>query len=125
MATEQELRAELARRNPGPEFRAVRYGVTVNTGNYSSVRVDAEVAVPTGSSAESTLQELRGWVLSQSPLNEYDREALVDRTTRLRQEEANWRQKADDAKYEWEKMRKAFKTLGIEPGLPSVEDLPF
>ena len=125
MATEQELRAEIQRRHPGPDFRAVRYGVTVNTGNYSSVRVDAEVAVPTGSSAESTLQELREWVLSQSPLNEYDREALLDRTNRLRQEVRAWEDKAADAQREWEKMRKAFKTLGIEPGLPSVEDLPF
>jgi len=125
MATDKELATEMNSRATSLCIQSVKWGVTVNTGNYSSVRVDAEASVFTASSAESTLQELRDWVLSQSPLNEYDREALVDRTNRLRQEVQVWEQKAADAEHEWEKMRKAFKTLGIEPGLPSLEDLPF
>ena len=112
---------------PGSQLSilTIRWGCTVSVGNFSSVRLDAEAVVPMGGSAESTLEELREWVLSQSPLNEYDRDRMVEATARLRQDERICRDKLADAQYEYEKIRKAFKTMGIEPGLPNPTDLPF
>ena len=64
---------------------SVRWGQTVNIGNYESVRLDVEAAVPTGGDPASTLTKLQVWSSRYLPMDQAAQRRAY--TTRTRQEE--------------------------------------
>jgi hypothetical protein len=104
---------------------SVRWGVTVNTGNFSSARLDAEAVVPMGGSAESTLQELREWVRSQSPLSDAEQNDAFYGRREADQQLLELQEKLVAAEAEWQKVLKVFDAVGLEIPRKYVEDLPF
>ncbi len=125
MATDQELTAEWTRRGSGPAVTSVRWGLTVPLGNFSSARLDAEALVVTGSTAESTLQELKEWVAAQSPLSEHEANRLLDRRRQLVEEVAELFERSDRARRDWQKIEAWYKRLELPIPEKFVEDLPF
>lgn len=124
--TSEALQSEaLLKPTSWPSTLKVRWGLTVPLGNYSSARLDVEAAVPMDGSAESTLEELKEWVRSQSPFSEQRvREMFIERD-RLDQDLRLLHENLVVAQQEYERFRTAFKHMGLEPGLPPKEDLPF
>jgi hypothetical protein len=104
---------------------SVRWGVTVNTGNFSSARLDAEAVVPMGGSAESTLRELREWVRSQSPLSDAEQNDAFYGRREADQKLRELQEKLVAAEAEWQKVLKVFDAVGLEIPRKYVEDLPF
>jgi hypothetical protein len=106
-------------------IRTVRWGVTVNTGNYSSVRLDAEANVPTDGTAESTLLELIKWVREQSPLS--DDEIVRDEKWRRawREEQAELNNQIAEVRRQWQRCIAFCDAVGLEIPGRLTEDLPF
>lgn len=113
------------RNNPPLQIKTVRYGLTVHTGNFSSVRLDAEADVPTDGTAESTLLALENWVRSASPCSTDYLDSQKAEATMIEDDIMKLEKRRDLLEAEYQKFRTVFKFMGIEPGLPAVEDLPF
>ena len=109
----------------GLSLLSVRWGQTVNTGNYSSVRLDAEAVVPMGTSAESTLEALVQWVRSQLPFSDAEVQDAVYETRALKQELADLKDRADHARRQWERILGFLQANNIPVPRPVSEDLPF
>lgn len=103
----------------------VRWGRTVNVGNYESVRLDVEGVVPTGGSAESTLEQLQRWVDEYAPMTPDEWERNVDQRNRARMELADLHTRVEAARREWDGIVSFFKTNGLAIPQSAVEDLPF
>jgi len=104
---------------------SVRWGVTVSTGNFSSARLDAEAVVPMGGSAESTLQELREWVRSQSPLSDAEQGDAFQKRFEADEQLRDIKQRTKEAEAIWERVKRVFIALNIDLPTKVSEDLPF
>ena len=112
---------------PGIESRitSVRWGVTVNLGNYESARLDVEAAVPTGGSPESTLEDLREWVTDHAPAGYQEMDRLSDVIRQRREEARETQQLAEAAEFRWQQIKRFFEDNGLELPQRATEDLPF
>jgi hypothetical protein len=105
--------------------KSVRWGRTVNTGNYSSARLDVEADVPTVGDPESTLRLLQSWVDQHLPLHDSEIQHLLTRTSELRLEERRLLDQVDNARAHWKRIEAFMERVGLEIPSPTLEDLPF
>ena len=104
---------------------SVRWGQTVNLGNYESARLDVEAAVFMDGSAESTLEGISAWVRDHLPLSD---SARSDLHYERRQQEAEMRElteKLEAARAQWGVVKKFMEYVGIDIPPRVLEDLPF
>jgi len=104
---------------------SVRWGRTVNTGNYSSVRLDVEAYVPTGGDPEFTLEALDRWVREHLPLSDSEESDLRYDTRRLINELADLEGKVARARGVYENIKRFSEVNGVELPATGLEDLPF
>lgn len=116
-------RAE-AERSPGLSLRAVRWGRTVPTGNYSNARLDAEAVVYAGD-AEEVLLELKSWVGQHLPPSEQDLDAMAMERRNLNQQIDTLNNRLHAAQYQFNKVKALFERMGISMPEEYTEDLPF
>ena len=104
---------------------SVRWGRTVSTGNYSSVRLDVEGAVKPDRSSEDTLRELQEWVDARLPASAQGVQSLYEETFRVRAQLADINQAIGDAKLRYAMVVKVFERLGLDLPAEQIVDLPF
>jgi len=124
----RELQRELdliAPRNRMHSFRALRWGVTVPTGNYSSARLDAEVLVDADQRPEEVLRELKSWVGLQAPVSVQDLEEMAREAMDRREELRKLDNLIKEATAKWRTICTVFERLGIPIPSDVSEDLPF
>ncbi len=96
-------------------IKTVRYSLTVNADSSSFVRLDAEAAVPTDGTAESTLRELESWVHSVSPSPNELLDQIKAECTMVEDDLADLRARRDRLEAEYQRFRKVFEHLGLNP----------
>jgi len=123
-----ELQRELdqiAPRKPMHQFRSLRWGVTVPTGNYSSARLDAEVNVDPDAAPEEVLAQLKSWVGQHAPVSDQDLDRMEREAAQWRDELGRLRAQTEEARRQYEKVLVVFTRMGIEVPSDVREDLPF
>jgi hypothetical protein len=103
----------------------LRWGRTVNVGNYSSVRLDAEAVVGTDGSVESTLEALQNWVDVHLPIGENEYTQLISERDNLIADMETLRFQHRHARDEVQKLKRFFAVNQLDWPYPSGEDLPF
>jgi len=106
-------------------IHSLRWGVTVNIGNYESVRLDAEAAVPTGGNPVSTLAELQRWMDEHAPASQRDRARFAEGRQQLTKEIADLQWLAERAEDNWRKMVRFLEDNHLPVPQTMIEDLPF
>lgn len=122
---EAERRRQVLPPTSALSILSVRWGVTVNTGNYSSARLDAEAVVPMGGVAESTLQELQSWVAQNLPVAEYERAHLAERWQAVSVERDDLATAEAEIKRRLNMVKAFCEANGIDFPKKYSEDLPF
>lgn len=106
-------------------FVRLRWGVTVPTGNYSSARLDAEVAVDDDADPAEVLRQLKSWVGQHAPMSVQEAERLENESHELQARLTNQREQWNEAQRQWERIERVFERLGIPIPSDVAEDLPF
>jgi hypothetical protein len=103
----------------------LHWGRTVNVGNYSSVRLDAEAVVDTDGSAESTLEALQAWVDVHLPIGENEYTQLISERDNLIADMETLRFQHRNAREEVQKLKRFFAVNQLDWPYPSGEEFPF
>jgi len=104
---------------------SVRWGQTVNLGNYSSARLDVEAAVGTDGNPESTLEQLRAWVAAHVPPAPEQVDKLFHERQVLEDEIRHFSDEYQRAKSRWLETKQWMDKLGLVLPPTTIEDLPF
>jgi hypothetical protein len=104
---------------------SVRWGRTVNIGNYESVRLDVEAAVPTTGDPESTLDELQNWVSDHLPLHEQEYSEMVAKRRVLQDEVLDLQARAEAAQRQWQNIENWLTRNRIQMDWQAAQDVPF
>jgi len=103
----------------------VRWGLTVNLGNYESARIDAPAVVSPGENPEGTQAKLKEWVLLHSPATRDQWDEMYQQQRRFQSELATLEAQVVAAKQAWESVRAFMDSNGLRIPEKVVEDLPF
>jgi len=103
----------------------VRWGLTVNLGNYESARIDATAVVSPGENPEGTQAKLKEWVLLHSPATRDQWDEMYQQQRRFQSELATLEAQVVAAKQAWESVRAFMDSNGLRIPEKVVEDLPF
>jgi hypothetical protein len=104
---------------------SVRWGRTVNLGNYESARLDAEAVVFTDGEAGSTLEQLMDWVDDHLPLSDAEGHRAYAERNRLKNELQVLEQRKAAAEAEWQRIATFLKKNGIPVPPHTIEEIPF
>jgi hypothetical protein len=108
-----------------PKILTVRWGVTINLGNYQSARLDAECWVDGDTGPEEALRQLQSWVAAHGPVTD----AEMDTLQRSRETYSYDLRRLDDSKRELQRRLKAMHEFCDANNLTwperLSEDLPF
>jgi hypothetical protein len=107
------------------QITSIRWGRTVNLGNYESARLEVEAAVPTAGSPESTLEEVQRWVDEHAPMSPNEENVYIGQRNRLLNEIGELSARAEVARREWRNIEAWLSANGITLPAGHVEDLPF
>lgn len=111
------------------QITAVRYGVTVNLGNYESERVDIEARVEEDQPADDVLLYCRTWIdenVTGGSRFELRRKELQNEIRGLHQEHTELEGHVRQARQKWETIKRWMIGLGLEDHVNDIEDeIPF
>ncbi len=109
----------------GVRITSVRWGRTVNTGNFSSARLDVEAAVDMGGEPGSTLDQLRAWVDAHMPPAPEQVDKLMYERETLQNDIHSYTARRQQIEAEWKRAKDWMDKLGLTVPDRVLEDLPF
>ena len=107
------------------QIERVTFGATINTGNYSSVRVGAEAWVDPDVGAVETLRVLQEWIADQAPVSDLDLRHLSGQRAEYSEEIQKLEDLMDRVRRRWQICKDFCKAVGLEVPLSYAEDVPF
>lgn len=103
----------------------IRWGVTVNLGNYESARIDCEAVLTSEHNPAETLDLLKEWVTEHSPATT-DQWNTLNREKRAMQLEVKQLEvQLDKLRQEWESVKRFAEKHSLALPQSVIEDLPF
>jgi hypothetical protein len=107
------------------EIVEVHWGVTVNTGNYSNVRLSASANVWADGDPVDALHQLQEWIADQAPISEVDLRHLSGQRAEYSEEIQKLEDAMDRVRRRWQICKDFCRAVGLELPLLYAEDLPF
>jgi len=103
----------------------IRWGVTVNLGNYESARLDCEAILTAEHNPSETLALLQMWVREHAPVGRDDWQDLLALQRQQRAEVADLESKVRQAREQWETVRSFMARHDIPLPATLLDELPF
>ena len=107
------------------EITEVHWGVTINTGNYSNVRLSATANVWADYDPVTTLHHLQEWVAEEAPVSDLDLRHLSGQRAEFNEEMDKLEDQMNHVRRRWQICKDFCKAVGLEIPQRYAEDLPF